>query len=288
MEPSLIMKAPACVCLIVHKRGLFYAMDDLIIVIIALVLVYLVVVLWVHDFKLPRLVLEQYLGKPKKRKYRVLVIYPHPDDESMNAGGLISQLVTADNFELKNVTLTAGEKGDELVKLPPVELGKLRKQELARAMTKLGVEDYELWDFKDGEICDQEVEVKQRIKQLVKDWEPDLIVTFEKWGLYGHKDHVCLSKVIHQLHVELGTFKVLYGSYPKKILDMIKLPYHMSENGKRPTQVLPKYRYNIYKGVFDKYMAAKQYRSQNLGQGKPLWLLMMVGIFEYYTDEYPE
>ena len=60
----------------------------------------------------------------------IMVIAPHPDDESIGCGGTIC-LHTAKGDHVSVVFLTSGELG--LKHLPPEEAWKIREQEAAKA-----------------------------------------------------------------------------------------------------------------------------------------------------------
>lgn len=93
---------------------------------------------------------------------RVLVIAPHPDDESLAPGGLVSSAL-ADGRQVKVVVVTAGDAYRRAAlriakgKLNPsvyVELGGLRHKEVRAAVTALGVpaEDLLFLGYQDGSV----------------------------------------------------------------------------------------------------------------------------------------
>lgn len=250
---------------------------------------YLVVNIYLNDYRLPILKLENLLGK--KKKYKILAVDPHPDDETMISGGFISKFANHEDVEFKHICVTKGGKGDELVKVPEAELIKIRELEYQNAMQKLGLDNYEMWDFPDGELGRQTEQVKKKLTAEIKKFDPDLILVYEKAGLYGHPDHVALSRVAYELtssvsvHTLDKKIKVLYKTLPQHVLKHIKLPLHMA-NGNKVEQAEALYRLPIGRVIVRKYRAAKQHKSQNLGQGKPLWLLMLLFNNEYFTDQF--
>jgi len=273
--------------------------------ILLIVCFYLVLSIYLNQYRLPVLKLENLLGK--KKKYKILAVDPHPDDETMISGGFISRFGKHENVELKHICVTKGEKGDELLKVSEYELAKVREVEYQNAMEKLGLDNYEMWDFNDGQLENQINEVKKKLRAEINKFNPDLILVYEKAGLYGHPDHVALSAAVYELasnrqqkssQVSANSdkrysqisgdnkeTKVLYKTLPKSVLKHIKLPLHMA-NGKKIVQAEALYRLPVWQSIFRKYKAAKQHKSQNLGQGKPLWLLMLLFNNEYFTDKY--
>lgn len=223
-------------------------------------------------------------------KKNVLVIYPHPDDELGMSGGLINQLAHQANINLYVVSTTRGEHGDELLKLPPEQLAKIRSDEFKEVMQILGVKNSQLWNFTDGKMPDQEDAIKQKIKEFMNTYRINLVVTYEAAGLYGHPDHIVLSKIVHDLTKELR-FDVLYGTLPDKILRRINLPSTLTYKDKVVPLTLdtiadPEFKLHVTKYAFARYRGYKKYKSQNMGQGKPIWLINLFVNYEYYTTKY--
>lgn len=85
---------------------------------------------------------------------RVVWVVAHPDDETLNAGGLLAAL--ASRCVVTLVTCTRGERGEmigaDLAHLPsdPVEMARFREGELDRALAALGVDQHYFLDAVDG------------------------------------------------------------------------------------------------------------------------------------------
>lgn len=239
--------------------------------------------LYVNDFSLSNLNLKRFLGKSK---FKSIVIYPHPDDETMASGGLIQKL--KEYGEVKVITVTTGQYGTELLNLPPQELANVRSKEFINAMKKLGIENYELWEFIDGSLHNNHKKMVRQIGDTIKSFNPDLIVTYERSGVYGHPDHIALSKAVKEVADNNKELKVLYSTLPAKILKKFKLPTHL--NGipipEFQKQMVPEFKIFTLPYNFAKLNAAKGYKSQNLSHGIPLEVMNAVGIFEYYTTKY--
>lgn len=76
----------------------------------------------------------------------VLILSPHPDDESIGCGGLLVQYPT----QCRVVCLTDGRLGD--INFKQDELANLREREFKNAMLSIGVADYSLLNIYDGEL----------------------------------------------------------------------------------------------------------------------------------------
>lgn len=247
--------------------------------------IYLSVLYYLHQLELPRLDLPKLLGA--KDNYKVLVIYPHPDDETMASGGLLAQLGKDKRFDVTCVSITHGEHGDEKLQLPPAELAQVRAREFRAAVSTLGDIRQEIWGYTDGG-CKKEVERLQgQLRAYLIEQRFDLVVTYERAGLYGHPDHIVLSRVVHQLQRELGNFKVLYMTLAQNLLRTIKLPLHMmEEEDKHLQQAAAEFKLFLGRNVWKRYQAALEYKSQKLNHNMPLWGQMFVMPFEYYTTKY--
>ncbi|MDQ6985431.1 MAG: PIG-L family deacetylase [Candidatus Dojkabacteria bacterium] len=233
----------------------------------------------------------KYLGKSKETEIKILIIYPHPDDESAFSGGLISQLSKKDNIDVTVASITHGEKGDEFVKIPGYKLALVRKREYLKALNKLGPVESLIWHFKDGEVSDYEEDIKEQLKDYIVTNNFELVVTYEKNGPYPHPDHMSLSRIIHELSNELKSFKPLYSTIPVKIYKLANMPNELHFGDKiisleKANPANAKYKLSIYKDLVSKYKALSSYKSQNIKRGMPLWFKILLMPYEYYTDEW--
>lgn len=243
----------------------------------------LLYILRLIDFKLPHFSLESYLGI-KKSKYKILAIDPHPDDETMTSGGFLSMMASRADVELKHICLTKGEKGDELISASKEVLASMREKEYVAAVNILGIKNYEILDFPDGGLIEKKDVVELRLKDEIAIFKPDLILTYEKGGLYGHPDHVALTSVIEKIvkesHPEI---KILYKTMPQQMIDELTKSVEMNLV-QDVEHSYPKYMFPVGRVFWKKYKAAKSHKSQDLGNGKPLLLVTVVLSMEYFTD----
>jgi LmbE family N-acetylglucosaminyl deacetylase len=216
---------------------------------------------------------------------KALFIFPHPDDETMASAGLILHLKNSKNMQVKVISVTKGEHGDEILKLSPLELAEIRAREFAQAMSILGIYDYEIWDYIDGGLHNQSQKLQIDVYNSIKKFNPDVVITYEKHGIYGHKDHIELSKIVNNIS-KIQRFKTIYATLPKQLFSLMRLPIHMSENGKFLGQCA-RFRLSVFANIKIKCKAIQAYKSQNLKRGLPhIFFVCLVGIFEYYTDQY--
>lgn len=128
-----------------------------------------------------------------------LCLFAHPDDETVSCAGTIKQL-TAAGHKVIVVSLTDGSAGEVMPRAQAAltaagSIGELRRQELAAASKLLGVAEWRVLDFVDGQITNQTVWGKLTVTcvELIDTYKPDCVITFDHSGWYFHLDHVGVS-----------------------------------------------------------------------------------------------
>lgn len=137
---------------------------------------------------------------------------PHPDDEAVFCSGLLKKL-TENNISVKLITLTSGEKSTLVFGLEPGDdLASTRKIEQKNSCEILGITDYEVLTIPDGGLKSKEREVKDIISRQIDIFKPSHVVSLEPDGIYGHPDHIALSKFVSEIVV--NPIKLLYVTIP--------------------------------------------------------------------------
>ncbi len=160
--------------------------------------------------------------------HRLLLVHAHPDDETIGQGATMAKYV-AEGAGVTLVTCTAGEMGEILV--PELEhlaadkedrLGEHRRVELADAMAELGVTDHRwlggfgtyrdsgmAWHPDGHAVGDPEViarhpnafwnadltEAADHLVAVIREVRPQVLVTYDQFGGYGHPDHIQAHRV---------------------------------------------------------------------------------------------
>ncbi|RLL68750.1 N-acetyl-1-D-myo-inositol-2-amino-2-deoxy-alpha-D-glucopyranoside deacetylase [Streptomyces sp. Z26] len=149
---------------------------------------------------------------------RLLFVHAHPDDESINNGATMAKYA-AEGALVTLVTCTLGEEGEvipaELAHLAPDRddtLGPHRVGELAAAMRELGVTDHRFLGgpgrYRDSGMkgapqnarpdCFWQApldEAAAHLAAVVREVRPQVLVTYDPDGGYGHPDHVQAHRV---------------------------------------------------------------------------------------------
>ncbi len=139
---------------------------------------------------------------------RMLACFAHPDDEAFPVGGALAACA-ARGVEIRLVTATLGEVGE--IRQPglatPETLGSVRRAELARAVGTLGLRTHIVLGYRDSGMAGAQTngdgrafinapegEVVERLVREIRRFRPQVVLTFEPGGLYGHPDHIAISK----------------------------------------------------------------------------------------------
>jgi N-acetyl-1-D-myo-inositol-2-amino-2-deoxy-alpha-D-glucopyranoside deacetylase len=154
-------------------------------------------------------------GTPSRSAGRLLLVHAHPDDEAINNGATMARYA-ATGAQVTLVTCTLGELGEvippELAHLSGEELGEHRLAELAEAMRALGVRDarslggagrYQDSGMmglpeNDNPRCFWRADVDEAAADLVRvirEVRPQVLVTYDPNGGYGHPDHIQAHRV---------------------------------------------------------------------------------------------
>ncbi len=149
---------------------------------------------------------------------RMLLVHAHPDDETIGTGVTMARYA-AEGAQVTLVTCTRGEEGEVLV--PELEtlaahhddeLGEHRQQELAEAMRRLGVTDHRFLGgpgrWRDSGMVGTEPnerpdsfwradlrEAATELAAVIREVRPQVLVTYDDFGGYGHPDHIQAHRV---------------------------------------------------------------------------------------------
>jgi N-acetyl-1-D-myo-inositol-2-amino-2-deoxy-alpha-D-glucopyranoside deacetylase len=176
----------------------------------------------------------------------LLLVHAHPDDESIETGATMARYA-AEGARVTLVTCTLGELGEiippELQHLTPDELGEYRIGELERACAALGVTDHRFlggagrWrdsgmmglPDNDDPRCFWRADVTEaarRLVEVIEETGPDVIVSYDANGFYGHPDHIQAHRVTKLAHGLAAPGAKLYATaMPRSVLETaLRLP----------------------------------------------------------------
>lgn len=134
---------------------------------------------------------------PANDPLRLMAVLAHPDDESLGVGGALAKYA-AEGVETYVVTATRGERGRYYTNEDrpcDAEVGRVRERELRAAAAELGVGEVTLLDYVDKELDSADpAEAIGRIAAELRRVRPQVVVTFDPFGAYGHPDHVAICQ----------------------------------------------------------------------------------------------
>lgn len=132
-----------------------------------------------------------------ENKLKLMCVLAHPDDESLGMGGTLAKYA-AEGIETYLVTATRGERGwfgDEKDNPGMQALGKMREAELLNAAKELGIREVSFLDYIDGDLDQADpAEATAKIVEHIKRVRPDVVITFDPNGAYGHPDHIAICQ----------------------------------------------------------------------------------------------
>lgn len=152
-------------------------------------------------------------------------VFAHPDDETFGVGGSMAAAVDA-GARVVTICATRGEVGEIAdPSLATAEtLGTIREAELRAACAELGVHDVRFLGYRDSgmegtpENADPRAfanapdqEVSERIAGHFRELRPDVVVTFEPGGVYGHPDHTKISRCATAAFDAVGGARLYYA-----------------------------------------------------------------------------
>ncbi|HEV3212548.1 MAG TPA: PIG-L family deacetylase [Acidimicrobiales bacterium] len=165
----------------------------------------------------------------------LLCVHAHPDDESSSTGGVL-RTYADQGVRTVLVTCTDGSLGDSPDGVPPdaehhdpVGVAAHRAEELRAAAKILGVTRIEMLGFPDsgmegwpqndapGSFWSTPVDVAAaRLVPILLEERPQVVVTYDENGFYGHPDHIQANRVTRAALAASGlTASLLYTSIPK-------------------------------------------------------------------------
>ena len=173
-------------------------------------------------------------------KRRLLISFAHPDDESFGLGAAIPKWID-DGVDVYLICATNGDVGT----VPQHLQGKhktvadLRLSELECARLYLDFKDVFLLDYRDSGMTGSETSrhpdslcyqwehhpecVTKTVATVMRQIRPQVVVTFNRYGGYGHPDHIAIQRAtecaFHCLRKDsapetLKPQKLYYAAFP--------------------------------------------------------------------------
>jgi len=138
---------------------------------------------------------------------RLLGIFAHPDDEGVMSGALVQY--STSGAETGLVCATRGEVGEiaDPALATPENLGQVREGEMRTAVEVLAVHNLWFLDYRDSGMAGtpenqdprslaqaSAAEVVGKLVGIIRQFRPQVMVTFDETGGYGHPDHIAIYR----------------------------------------------------------------------------------------------
>ncbi|MFF5173231.1 PIG-L family deacetylase [Micromonospora sp. NPDC000089] len=149
-----------------------------------------------------------------ERSLTLMAVHAHPDDEATSTGGVLARYA-AEGVTTVLVTCTDGRCGDGPGGVKPGDPGHdpaavvaMRERELEASCAVLKVSHLETLGYADSGMMgwatnDQPgafwttpvAEAAERLAELIRRYRPDVVVTYDENGFYGHPDHIQAHRI---------------------------------------------------------------------------------------------
>jgi len=165
-------------------------------------------------------------GAPKRV---VLAVWSHPDDETV-IGPLVARCVR-EGHDVWQVFLTSGQKGftpNTAIK-DGEELGRMREGEVRCSARALGAHEPILLGYQDQGVSSPKImaEVVEKLRRLIEEKKPDVILTWGPDGVTGHPDHRTTSNLASEVFQSPALLKhhprkLYYVAFPDSLREEIR------------------------------------------------------------------
>lgn len=170
-----------------------------------------------------------------------MAVHAHPDDEATGTGGVLARYA-GEGIRTVLVTCTDGRCGDGPGGVKPGDPGHepdvvaaTRRRELEESCRVLQVSHLELLGYADsgmmgwstneapGSFWSTPVpEAAARLSELMRHYEPHVVVTYDENGFYGHPDHIQTHRVTMAALAQSGVrAKVYWTTAPRSAIEEV-------------------------------------------------------------------
>jgi LmbE family N-acetylglucosaminyl deacetylase len=162
---------------------------------------------------------------------RLLISFAHPDDESFGLGGMIAKYVD-EGVDVYYLCATNGDVGtvsEELLN-GYESISELRLAELDCASEVLGFKDVYKLGYKDSGMMHNDdnqqpgslwhtwgrnpEKVIREVTEVIREVKPHVIITFNRYGGYGHPDHIAIQQATTDAFYRAGDTDYLTDGQP--------------------------------------------------------------------------
>jgi LmbE family N-acetylglucosaminyl deacetylase len=173
------------------------------------------------------------------RRLTLMAVHAHPDDEATGTGGVLAR-AAAEGIRTVLVTCTDGGCGDGPGGVKPGEPGHdpaavvaMRQAELEASCAVLNISDLELLGYGDSGMMGWATndaphsfwktpvdDAAAKLGELMQRYQPDVVVTYDENGFYGHPDHIQAHRITMAAVAATGIpAKVYWTTMPRERME---------------------------------------------------------------------
>ncbi len=157
----------------------------------------------------------------------ILAVYAHPDDEVFGTGGTLVRYAK-EGHTVKLICATKGERGK--ITDPEInadaDVATLREQELKDCCRILGIDTPIFLGYHDSGRLEpsennsrallniNELEIEKVLLKHIAEIKPNVIISFDPHGIYGHIDHIKIHRAVTAAFWSAGG---ITGPIPKRL-----------------------------------------------------------------------
>jgi LmbE family N-acetylglucosaminyl deacetylase len=182
-----------------------------------------------------------------------LAVHAHPDDEASSTGGVF-RLLANQRVRTVLVTCTRGEFGDAPGGIKPEEEGhdaddvaELRQLELDKAVEVLGISRSVRLGYRDSGMMGWPQnedpasfwstpvnEAAERLALILMEERPQVVVTYNQHGFYGHPDHIQAHRItVSALSLIDYEPTLYYNAIPNSVFAIMRERWEREEREQR-------------------------------------------------------
>jgi LmbE family N-acetylglucosaminyl deacetylase len=182
-----------------------------------------------------------------------LAVHAHPDDEATSTGGLF-RVLADQNVRTVLVTCTRGEFGDAPGGIKPEDEGhdaddvaEIRQVELDKAVEVLGISRSVRLGYRDsgmmgwpqnqdpGAFWSTPInEAAERLAVVLMEERPQVVVTYNEHGFYGHPDHIQAHRITMSALALIDYEPTLYfNAVPNSVMAIMRERWEREDREQR-------------------------------------------------------
>jgi LmbE family N-acetylglucosaminyl deacetylase len=182
-----------------------------------------------------------------------LAVHAHPDDEATSTGGTY-RVLADQGVRTVLVTCTNGEFGDAPGGIKPGddghdddEVARIREGELDRAVELLGIDRLVRLGYRDSGMkgwpqnedpasfwATPVADAAARVAAIMMEERPQVVVTYNEFGFYGHPDHIQAHRVTLAALALLDYEPTLYfNAVPNSVFAIMRERWEREEREQR-------------------------------------------------------